>query len=496
MGSMLHRRKKSTTVRVVSVLAAVSLVAAGCGSSGDHAASSSTAAGSSSKAAPSSVDRPAPAGAADDAGATEKARALADAVTLDGAVKHLEAFQDIANRNGGNRALGSPGYEQSVEYAEKVLREAGYNPVRQEFSTAVWSASKVVVQAAGAPVKAAALSFSGATQGTVTAKAVVTGTQGCSAADLEKVTEGSIAVVQRGKCTFGEKYKAAAAKGVKALVITNNQAGDWKGGTLGLDDGASIAVVGVAQDAPIADGQDLTLTVDAKTEKAKTWNILAETTKGDDANVQMVGAHLDGVTEGPGINDNGTGSAAVLETAAKLGAGADVKNKVRFALWGAEEEGLVGSEHYVSELSEDQAAKIKRYLNFDMLGSPNGGYFTFDGDGSSKLDGGAGPAGSGVIEQVFRNYFAWRNVPVEASAFDGRSDYGPFKEVGIASGGMDTGADGKKTEEQQRQWGGTVGDIFDPNYHSPRDTIENVNRDMYRIALGSVGFSTAYFAAL
>ncbi|MGV7636811.1 M28 family peptidase, partial [Mycobacterium kansasii] len=92
------------------------------------------------------------------------------------------------------------------------------------------------------------------------------------------------------------------------------------------DDGASIAVVGVAQDAPIADGQDLTLTVDAKTEKAQTWNKHPETTKGDDANVQMVGAHLDGVTEGPGINDNGTGSAAVLETAAKLGAGADVKN--------------------------------------------------------------------------------------------------------------------------------------------------------------------------
>ncbi len=493
---MLHTRRKSTSIRVVSALAAASLVAAGCGTSGDDAASSSTAAGSSSKAAPSSADRPAPPGAADDAGATAKAKALADAVTLDGAMTHLQTFQDIANRNGGNRALGSPGYQQSVEYAEKVLRDAGYNPVRQEFTTAVWSASKVDVLAAGAPVKAAALSFSGATEGTVTAKAVVTGTQGCTADDLQKVTADTIAVVQRGKCTFGDKYKAAAAKGVKALVITNNAAGDWKGGTLGLDDGASIAVVGVAQDAPIADGQDLTLTVDAKTEKAKTWNILAETTKGDDDNVQMVGAHLDGVTEGPGINDNGTGSSAVLETAAKLGANADVKNKVRFALWGAEEEGLVGSEHYVKELSAEQASKIKRYLNFDMLGSPNGGYFTFDGDGSSKLEGGAGPDGSGVIEQVFRNYFAWRNVPVEASAFDGRSDYGPFKEVGIAAGGMDTGADGKKTEEQKRQWGGTVGDIFDPNYHSPRDTIDNVNRDMYRISLGSVGFSTAYFAAL
>ncbi|GAB3135259.1 M28 family metallopeptidase [Tsukamurella serpentis] len=417
-------------------------------------------------------------------------------MTLDGAVKHLETFQDIANRNGGNRALGSPGYEQSVEYAEQVLREAGFNPMRQEFSTAVWSASKVEVAAAGAPVQAAALSFSGATNGTVTAKAVVTGNLGCTAGDLEKVTEGSIAVVQRGQCAFGEKYRAAAAKGAKALVITNNADGDWKGGTLGLEDGASIAVVGVARNAPITDGQDLTLTVDAKTEKAKTWNVIAETAKGDADKVQVVGAHLDGVTEGPGINDNGTGSAALLETAAKLGANADVKNKVRFALWGAEEEGLVGSEHYVSSLGPEQAAKISRYLNFDMLGSPNGGYFTFDGDGSSKLAGGAGPAGSGVIEQVFRNYFAWRNVPVEASAFDGRSDYGPFKEAGIASGGMDTGADGKKTPEQQRQWGGTAGEIFDPNYHSPLDTIDNINRDMYRVSIGSVAWSTAYFAAL
>ncbi len=494
---MLHRRKNSTSLRVVSALAAVSLAAAGCTTSDDDAAPSSAAAGSSSSAAAaSSADRPAPPGAADDAAATEKARALADAVTLDGAIEHLEALQDIANRNGGNRALGSPGYEQSVEYAEKVLRDAGYSPVRQEFTQASWTASKVEVQVAGAPVKAAALQYSGATGGTITAKAVVTGNKGCSGGDLSKVTDGSIAVVQRGTCTFGDKYKAAAAKGAKALVITNNEAGDWKGGTLGLDDGASIAVVGVAQDAPIADGQDVTLTVDATTEKAKTWNVIAETAKGDDANVQMVGAHLDSVSEGPGINDNGTGSAAVLETAVKLGANADVKNKVRFALWGAEEEGLVGSEHYVTSLSTEEAAKIKRYLNFDMLGSPNGGYFTFDGDGSSKLEGGAGPAGSGVIEQVFRNYFAWRNVHVEASAFDGRSDYGPFKEVGIASGGMDTGADGTKTEDQQRQWGGTVGEIYDPNYHSPRDTIDNVNRDMYRIALGSVGWSTAYFAAL
>ncbi|WP_248488549.1 M28 family peptidase [Tsukamurella sp. PLM1] len=490
----------STTIRVVTALTAVGLAVAGCGTSGDEAAPSDSVAASaapSSGAAsgPSSAARPAPAGAADDAGATGKARALADAVTLDGAVAHLQAFQDIANRNGGNRALGSPGYEQSVEYAEKVLRDAGTSP-RARSSRRRSGRRRRSTSGGGRARQGRGAVVLRRHRGHRHREGGRHGQPGVLEADLQKVTEGSIAVVQRGTCTFGDKYKTAAAKGAKALVIVNNAPGDWKGGTLGLDDGASIAVVGVAQDAPIADGQDLTLTVDAKTQKAKTWNVLAETEKGDDANVQMVGAHLDGVTEGPGINDNGTGSAAVLETAAKLGAGADVKNKVRFALWGAEEEGLVGSEHYVSSLSEEQASKITRYLNFDMLGSPNGGYFTFDGDGSSKLDGGAGPAGSGVIEQVFRNYFAWRNVPVEASAFDGRSDYGPFKDVGIASGGADTGADGKKTEAQQRQWGGTVGEIYDPNYHSPRDTIDNVNRDIYRVAIGAVGFSTAYFAAL
>ncbi len=493
----MQRRKTSTTVRVFSALTVVGLAAAGCGTSGDTASpSSSGAASSTAPTALSSTARPAPAGAADNPEATTKAKALADAVTLDGAIKHLETLQDIANRNGGNRGLGSPGYQQSLEYAEKTLTDAGYEVKRQEFTQASWSSSKVELQSAGAPVAATALQYSGATPGPLTAKTVVTNAVGCAPQEFDKVTPGSIAVVKRGSCTFGEKYKAAAAKGAAALIVVNNQPGDWKGGTLGLDDGASIPVVGVAQDAPIPDGQDVTLTVDAKTEKAKTWNLLAETKKGDDGNVQMVGAHLDGVAEGPGINDNGTGSAAVLETATKLGADADVKNKVRFALWGAEEEGLVGSTHYVSSLSGEDSAKIKRYLNFDMLGSPNGGFFTFDGDGSSKLEGGAGPDGSGVIEQVFRNYFADRKIPVEASAFDGRSDYGPFKEVGIAAGGMDTGADGTKTPEQVQQWGGKAGDTYDPNYHSPRDDIANVNRDMYRTSIGAVAWSTAYFGAL
>ncbi|ADG78950.1 Aminopeptidase Y OS=Tsukamurella paurometabola (strain ATCC 8368 / DSM / CCUG 35730 / CIP 100753/ JCM 10117 / KCTC 9821 / NBRC 16120 / NCIMB 702349 / NCTC 13040) OX=521096 GN=Tpau_2343 PE=4 SV=1 [Tsukamurella paurometabola] len=498
MAAMVQRLNISTSVRMVSLIAVAGVGLAACGSSTDQATPSSSSAGAPSSAS-ETPKRPAPPGGADDPAATAKARSLSDAAQLDGAVAHLRAFQDIANRNGGNRALGSPGYQQSVEYIENALRAAGYDTKRQTFQASSWTVSKQEASLGDAPLKVSALSGSGATDGDLTAKVVATGNQGCADADVSKVTPGSVAVVQRGNCTFGEKYKKVFAKGAAALIVINNQDGDFKGGTLGLDDGAGIPVVGVSKvdAAGLVDGAQVQLTVDAKTVKADTWNVIAETKKGNADAVQMVGAHLDSVTDGPGINDNGTGSAAVLETAVKLGADADVKNKVRFAFWGAEEEGLLGSEKYVADLPESERTKIARYLNFDMLGSPNGVLFAYDGDGSSKLEGSTvGPDGSGVIEQVFQRYFQGKNVPVSSSAFDGRSDYGPFIAQGIPSGGVDTGADGKKTPEEAQKWGGDAGVTYDPNYHSAKDTIDNVNMDIYRSAVGAVAWATGYFAAL
>ena len=107
--------------------------------------------------------------------------------------------------------------------------------------------------------------------------------------------------------------------------------------------------------------------------------MLAETSSGRADNVVMVGAHLDSVSRGPGINDNGSGSAAILEVAEAM---RKVKptNKVRFAWWGAEESGLVGSTNYVNGLSPAEQDKIALYLNFDMIGSPNFGRFVYDGE--------------------------------------------------------------------------------------------------------------------
>ena len=158
----------------------------------------------------------------------------------------------------------------------------------------------------------------------------------------------------------------------------------------------------------------------------------------------LAGAHLDSVPQGPGINDNGSGSATLLEVAEQM-AKVKPRNKVRFAWWGAEEAGLVGSTAYVAGLSQAERNKIALYLNFDMVGSPNYVFFIYDGDDSDAEDAPAGPPGSAEIEKTFERFYNSRSLPFKGTDFSGRSDYGPFIAVGIPSGGLFTGAEGVKT---------------------------------------------------
>ncbi len=193
------------------------------------------------------------------------------------------------------------------------------------------------------------------------------------------------------------------------------------------------------------------------------YNLIADWPGGDTNRVIMAGAHLDSVGSGPGINDNGSGSAAVLETALAVAReGYRPDRHLRFAWWGAEELGLVGSRHYVNNLSSTNRSRIAAYLNFDMIASPNAGYFVYDDD----------PA----IEKVFKDWFAARGVPTEIETEgDGRSDHAPFKNVGVPVGGLFTGAGRIKTSAQAQKWGGTAGRSFDPCYHSSCDTTANLN---------------------
>ncbi|MFF0556213.1 M28 family metallopeptidase [Streptomyces sp. NPDC020472] len=193
------------------------------------------------------------------------------------------------------------------------------------------------------------------------------------------------------------------------------------------------------------------------------YNLIADWPGGDPNQVIMSGSHLDSVTSGPGINDNGSGSAAILETALAVSrAQLQPTKHLRFGWWGAEELGLVGSKYYVNNLPTTERSKIKGYLNFDMIGSPNPGYFVYDDDPT--------------IEQTFKDYYAGLGIPTEIETEgDGRSDHAPFKNAGIPVGGLFSGADYTKTSAQAQKWGGTAGQAFDRCYHSSCDTTANIN---------------------
>ncbi|MEO9327477.1 M28 family peptidase [Gordonia aurantiaca] len=421
---------------------------------------------------------------------------LADAVTVDRMMGHLRSFQQIADDHGGNRATGTAGHDASVDLVAGQLREAGFEVSTPEFSYTRYDLDKVRFAADGHDVKGHVVEYSVGTRGPVTARPVSVRALGCAPTDFPAGVRGNLAMITRGECTFADKARNAQSAGAVGVVIVNNEDGPPFGLTLDPEDVPGIPVLAVArEDADrVRSARDLRLEVDAKTVPITTRNVIAETRTGSPDDVVMAGAHLDSVAAGPGINDNATGTAAVLETALRLGASPPVPHRVRFAFWGGEEDGLLGSTEYVRGLDEAQRRAIALYLNFDMLGSPNGGYFTYDGDDSARDGAGAGPAGSEGIERVFTRYFDERKIPVGQTDFDGRSDYGPFIAVGIPSGGVLAGAEHEKTAEQARMWSGEAGKPFDPNYHSRRDTIDNVNADLLAVHSSAVAYAVATYA--
>lgn len=198
------------------------------------------------------------------------------------------------------------------------------------------------------------------------------------------------------------------------------------------------------------------------------YNLIADWPGGDPNNIVMLGSHLDSVTAGPGINDNGTGSASNLEVALAVKAtGFKPTKHLRFGWWGAEERGLIGSTFYVNSLPAAEKSKIKAYLNFDMTGSPNPGYFVYSASGQ--------PSGSLALQQTLQAGFTALNVQTELTSVGGRSDHAAFARAGIPIGGTFTGAEGTKTSAQATKWGGTAGQAYDRCYHRSCDTTSNIN---------------------
>lgn len=432
---------------------------------------------------------------------------LLECVTVEGVRAHQAAFQAIADDNGGTRYAGSPGYDASVAYVRDKMTAAGYQVTLNAFPF-VFVAPAVLRQIAPVSATYETGAFTGTGSGSVTAAVVAVDvllapprdpvTSGCEAADFAGFPAGAIALIQRGTCTFAQKALNAQAAGASAVIIFNQGNTPAREeliiGTLAPAT-TTIPVVG----ASFADGSALaqagsqaTITV-LPPQNITQYNVIAESRDGDPSNVVMVGAHLDSVQRGPGINDNGSGSAALLEVATQM-AKVKPRNKLRFAWWGAEEAGLVGSTAYVTSLSENDRAKITLYLNFDMVGSPNHVFFIYDGDNSDGVGSGPGPDGSAPIEQTFERFFLQRGVPFKGTDFDGRSDYGPFIAAGIPSGGLFTGAEGVKTAEEATIWGGTAGQPYDPCYHLACDTFANNNNFALETNTDAIAYATLKYA--
>jgi Zn-dependent M28 family amino/carboxypeptidase len=451
----------------------------------------------------------------------DTAERLLECVTVDQVVKHLQRFQDIATANGGNRVSGYPGYDESVEYVVRQLRRVGYDVTIQPFDTVVFNVLGASQFSQVAPTPTTYVestdfnilqqSDPGTVQAPVTPVDLQLGlnntsTSGCEAADFTGFPTGNIALIQRGTCPFEQKIENAATAGAAGVIFFNQ--GNTTGAdrqdigvfTLGAGNTSGIPAVFVSYSRGVAFSETAGLVtrmfVNTFREVRETYNVLADMPGRQQAEtVVMAGAHLDSVAAGPGINDNGSGSAALLEVAIKM---ANVRpvNDVRFAWWGAEESNLVGSTYYVANLSDEEIDDIALYLNFDMVASPNYVRFVYDGDGSGGPGAPVGPAGSAEIEQLFVDFYASRGLASAPTPFNGRSDYGPFIAAGvlIPAGGLFTGAEGIKTAEQAAIYGGTAGRAYDPNYHQVGDTIANINREVLDVNADAIGHAVITYA--
>ena len=429
---------------------------------------------------------------------------LAGKVTADGMYAHLRKLQEIADANRGSRAEGTPGYDASVDYVVQVLKDKGFDVQTPEFERLDRTEGgnpTLTVAGRGFHVDQASLLVSTPAGGLNAITLRPQKAPGCTAADYGTVSvKNAIAVVADTGCSVGDKQNAAVAKGAVGLLVvstpgpTGSPAGLF---TPGYYQQLTIPVGVIETDADAAlrrTSAPVRLVLDSKPVMVKSRNILAQTKTGDTKNVVLAGAHLDSPARSPGINDNGSGVAALLEAASALGAEPRITNAVRFAFWGSEAEGPT---KYVRGLARD-LDDVAVYLSVNMIGSPNAGYFTYDGDQSGQPNPDVPlqsvPAGSAGVERTLAGYLNLAGVRPADIPLSRTADYGPFLATGVAVGGLTAGSSQRKTEVQARLWGGRAGVAFDPNYNTARDNAGNIDRQALSLMGQALAFAVATYA--
>lgn len=377
--------------------------------------------------------------------------------------EHLVQLEAIAERHGGDRAVATPGYRASADYVESRLRAASWQVRRQTFDVPSFEVRRASLAVDGRRLERSrdyqVLTYSGS--GSAEGPMRPLG-NGCTEGEFAGLGEGEVPVVGRGDCFFRVKAANAERAGARGLVVLDDSPTrrGVPSGTLTAP-GIGIPVV-LATDAAL-DGEEVSLTVRASSRTRESVNVIAEPPGREGERVVMAGGHLDSAPGGPGINDNGSGTAALIEIAEAIRANPPGAT-VRLAFWGAEEAGLVGSRHYVRSLSRAERHRIAGYINLDQVGSPNAAPELYS-DGDRRLT------------RVLRRAAGGRLGRVAAG---GGSDHAPFRDAGIPITGLYTGGPERGRRGRPR----------DPCYHLPCDNTRNVDRGvllrMTRAAEGAI----------
>ncbi|PHH85026.1 hypothetical protein CDD83_1025 [Cordyceps sp. RAO-2017] len=396
------------------------------------------------------------------------------------------------------RVIGSLGHVGTLDYIRTTLGSVGgYYAVSEQTLPAVVGdvrQSRLVIDLVLVSATAFALTPPTLDRQIVHGDLFWVGGVGCNSSDYPLAVEGNIALARRGDCPFGTKSELAGRAGAIALIVVNDEPGELHG-TLGTPAANQVATFGLSK----ADGDDYIDRIqhgevieafafmDAFVRAVGTTNIVAQTVSGDQDNCVMLGAHSDSVPDGPGINDDGSGALSLLEVAVQL-SHYRTNNCVRFAWMAAEEEGLVGSYYYVDRLSDDENRKIRLFMDYDMMASPNFAYQVYNAtDGES-------PPGSQKLRDLYVAWYDDHGLNHTLIPFNGRSDYDGFIRHGIPAGGIATGAEEVKTDEEQRMFGGRVGVSLDPCYHQKCDDLNNLNLTAWELNTKLIAHSVAEFA--
>ncbi|OWB54331.1 peptidase activity protein [[Candida] boidinii] len=397
------------------------------------------------------------------------------------------------------RVIGSKGHWSTIGYVMAELGKLGhyYNITTQPFHAfmgEIYNVSLIIDGVSPKEVIEMDLSPPTPNRKPVTGSIILVENEGCDASDFPAEINGNIALIKRGSCAFGDKSRNAGAAGAIAAIVYNNEPGSIRG-TLGTPSGPEVATLGLSMVEGeqyvqlLKDGKALTaeLLVDSFVGPIKTVNVIAESKLGDPENIVMLGAHSDSVTAGPGINDDGSGTISLLEVATYL-SNFTVNNKVRFAWWAAEEEGLLGSDYYVSQLSPEENSKIRLFMDYDMMASPNFAYQVYNASNVYN------PVGSEELKELYIDWYESHGLNYTLIPFDGRSDYDGFIKNGIPGGGIATGAEVIKTPEEEEMFGGEAGIPFDPCYHQLCDDLSNLNYTAFVTNTKLIAHSVATYA--